>query len=312
MTQAGGRVAASACPSTSAPRGELLHQVPSAPEGGERESAADHLAEAGEVRSHAVATLRTPPPDTEARDDLVEDEQAVGAAGLLPQHLEEAGCRRDDPHVAGHRLDDDGGQLARARAQKVAHSGHVVELCGPRERRDARRYTRAVRDTEGERARAGANEQRVDVSVIAACELQDRLAAGGRTRQTERAHRRLGSRVHQTNLLDGRERPDEVLGQLDLAAGGRSEAGPHLRLLRDGRAHAWRRVAENECAPRPEEIEIGPPVRVDHLRGPTTLEKERLPPDRLPRPHRAVHATRDDATRVRIKTLRLVCHVRRT
>src|SRR5207249_8448167 len=103
-------------------------------------------------------------------------------------------------------------------------------------------------------ARAGADEERVDVSVIATRELEDRLTAGDGACQAERAHRRLGSRVHQANLLDRGEGVDENPGQLDLAGRRGAEAGPRLRPLPDGRAHARRGMSQDERPPRPEEI----------------------------------------------------------
>ena len=53
-------------------------------------------------------------------------------------------------------------------------------------------------------ARAGLDQQRVGMAVVAALELDDLVAAGGAARQPQRAHRRLGARADQAHLLDRR------------------------------------------------------------------------------------------------------------
>ena len=64
----------------------------------------------------------------------------------------------------------------------------------------------AGRQAEGGDAGAGLGEQRVDVAVVAAGELDDTAAAGEAAGQPDRAHRRLGAGVDQPHLLD-RRRP---------------------------------------------------------------------------------------------------------
>src|SRR5205085_6539130 len=55
--------------------GEDVHHVGPAPEGGKRQSAADDLAEGGEVGGDAEVCLGPPGTEAEAGDDLVEDEE---------------------------------------------------------------------------------------------------------------------------------------------------------------------------------------------------------------------------------------------
>jgi len=71
-------------------------------------------------------------------------------------------------------------------------------------------------------------------------------------------------------------------------------------------------MSEDEGTPRAEKIEIRPTVGVDDLCGTASLQEQRMLADGLPRPHGAVHTARDDAAGVRIETLRLVWHARRT
>ena len=66
------------------------------------------------------------------------------------------------------------------------------------------RHAGAGRVAEGGQARAGLDQQRVGMAVVAALELDDLAAAGGAARQADRAHRRLGARADQAHLLHGR------------------------------------------------------------------------------------------------------------
>ena len=71
---------------------------------------------------------------------------------------------------------------------------------------------------EGGQARAGLDQQRVGVAVVAALELDDLAAARGAARQADGAHAGLGARADQAHHVHGRMAED-FLGQFDLALG---------------------------------------------------------------------------------------------
>ena len=98
--------------------------------------------------------------------------------------------RRDEPHVGRVRLGEDrGGRAlvsARSTASRSFHGTTSVSFA-------------CAAVTPGDwpgcpasPARAGVGQQAVHVAVVGARELQDRVAAGGGSRQADRAHRRLG------------------------------------------------------------------------------------------------------------------------
>ena len=101
-------------------RREVLHHVPPASEGSDREASADDLAETPQVRSDTEPLSRPAPSQTEPGDDLVEDEQSPDGVAGQPQTFKEPGGRRDKAHVGGYRLDND-------RGHRVVQVGqHVV------------------------------------------------------------------------------------------------------------------------------------------------------------------------------------------
>ena len=97
-------------------------------------------------------------------------------------------------------------------------------------------------------ARPGARlgEQAVDVAVVGAGELDQRLAAGGRAGEPDRAHRRLGARRGHAQHVDAGHALGHQLGQLDLADGRRAVARAERRRLADRLEHggcAWPRIS---------------------------------------------------------------------
>ena len=63
------------------------------------------------------------------------------------------------------------------------------------------------------------------MAVVAAFELDDEVAAGEPARHADGGHRGLGAGVHQTHHFDRRDSLADRFRQLDLALGGRAEAG---------------------------------------------------------------------------------------
>ena len=131
---------------------------------------------------------------------------------------------------------------SRRRARRTRlHGGEVVvgqhDRVGGRGPGDARGVGQGERRHPG----PGGGQQRVDVAVVAAGELDDLGAAGEPARQPDRAHRRLGAAADQPHLLDRRDARHDLLGEQHLArcrraereTRGRRRARP--RAPRDGR-----------------------------------------------------------------------------
>ena len=106
-------------------------QLPAAAERADRQPAADHLAEAPQVRGHAEPRRRAARAEAEARDDLVEDQQRPGRVARGPQALEEPGAGGDQVHVGGHRLDDDAGHVARRARVRRCRARPSVSATAP-------------------------------------------------------------------------------------------------------------------------------------------------------------------------------------
>ena len=89
----------------------LFHDLALAAERAHRQTAADDLAEAGQVGFDLVELLCAAEGDAEAGHDLVEDQDDAVLIADLTQPFEETRLRRHAAHVPRHRLNDDAGDL---------------------------------------------------------------------------------------------------------------------------------------------------------------------------------------------------------
>ena len=129
---------------------EVGHQLLRAGNRGQREAAADHLAERAEVRRHAVVLLTAAVGVTEAGHHFVENQRHARFMGDLAQSLEEAGLGR---YQALLRLHNDGAEFARILADHSNRRVRVVvwgdEHFAPQHFRNARRVGRSLREVAG-------------------------------------------------------------------------------------------------------------------------------------------------------------------
>ena len=250
----------------------------------------------GQVGHDARQLLRTARCDAEAGDHLVEDEQRAALGRQRAQALEEAAGRagrapcwpgraRPGSRRAGRRRPRRGRRRGRSRARSWS----------PR---------RLAAGTPGEdgmpcvaRPGAGLGEQAVDVAVVGAGELDQPLAAGGRAREPDRAHRRLGARRGHPQHLDRRHAVGDQLGQLDLGGGRGAERRPALGRGVHRREHRREGVAVDQRAPGADVVDVGVAVDVGELRAGGVVDEDRVAPDRAHRAHGRVHAAREDAER---------------
>ena len=173
-----------------AERRQLLHHVARAAEGRQRHAAADDLAEHAHVGREAgdrlrVDALRAAERDAKARHHLVEHQQRAVLRAQLAQPLHEGQAGAHEVHVAGDRLDHHAGQLGAVDGEGLFELRDVVVLEHQRVLHHLGRHAGAGRVAEGGQARAGLDQQRVGMAVVAALELDDLAAAGGAARQAD-------------------------------------------------------------------------------------------------------------------------------
>ncbi len=211
--------------------GHLLHHLPAAAVGTHRHTAADDLAEGGEVGPHVVIGLGAAQAQAEPGNDLVEDQQGAVLVAQLPQPLEEALLRGHHSHIRCHRLHDDAGDLVRVLGKQGLYPAQVVVLGGEGVLHDVHRYAGAAGMAPRQGRGTGAHQQAVAVAVVAAVELEDLVPSRDAPGQTDSGHHRLRAGVHHADLLDIGHQIHHQLRDLHLPAGRGAEAEAVLHSL---------------------------------------------------------------------------------
>ena len=129
-----------------------------------------------------------------------------------------------------------------------------------------RRNAGGVGDAQRRHAGAGLDQQRIDVAVIAAFELDGEVAAGESARHAQRAHGGFGAGVDQAHHLHGRNDLRDQLGELDFALGGRAEAGAGFENIAQSVDDLRRTMAQQQRPPGADVVDIGIAVRVEDAR----------------------------------------------
>src|SRR3989449_839575 len=144
------------------------------------------------------------------------------------------------------------------------------------------------------------------MAVVAALELEDRVAAGVGPRQPDRAHHGLGARADETHALHRGDGLDDHLGQLDFERRRRAVAGAPRGRARDRFDDGRRRMAQDQRPPGHHIVHEGIPVHVVELDPPGAGDEVRQGPDRLEGADRAVHPARHHPQRGLEKLLGIV------
>ena len=240
---------------------ELLHDIAPAAKCADGHAAADDLAERAQVRAHAVQRLRAAQRDAKARHDFVEYQQRTAAVALAPQRLQKIRCRRNAVHVAGHRLDDDAGDLRADLTEYALDLIGVVVVEGHGVAGERLGHARRGGHAERQRTGTGLDQQGIGMAVIAALELHDGVAAGEAAGQTNGAHGRLGARTDEAHQFDGRHEFDDAPRkpgfQFRRGAEAQTVGGDSLHRFDDPRM----RVAQNHRAPGADEVDEAPTIR---------------------------------------------------
>ena len=134
---------------------------------------------------------------------------------------------------------------------------------------DARRDARGRRDPERHQPRAGAREQRVDVAVVVAGELDQPVAARRGARQPHGAHRGLGAGGDEAHHLDRRHGVHDLGREVDLALGRGAERRPACERIGDGGERLGVGVPEEERPPGEHPVDVAVAVRRPRSARPT-------------------------------------------
>ena len=205
-------------------RCQRIHDFTTATECTYRHTAADDFAKTSQIRHDVVILLSTAQRDAETGHHFVDDQQRAELVTNRAQTRQEFRQRRYAVHVAGHRLNDNTGDIVRELFERGANGIQIVIGAGQGMFGEIRRDTRRVGLAEGQRAGTGFHQQAVCVAVITAFELDDFIAMGKAARQTDGAHRGFGAGVHHAHHVHAWHQSGDQFGHFHFHFGRRAKA----------------------------------------------------------------------------------------
>ncbi len=163
-------------------------------EGADGEAATDHLAEAPQVGDDARPRGGAPGPrrNPVMTSSNTSSDPAASQAARRPSRNPDAGATRFMFAATGSTM---------TQATEASISGTVVVGGDDRVGHGGGGDAGRPRQPQHRDPAAAAGQQRVGVAVVAAVELHDPVAPGDPAGEPERAHRRLGPRRHEADLL---------------------------------------------------------------------------------------------------------------
>ena len=147
----------------------------------------------------------------------------------------------------------------------------------------------------GKGARAGFDQERVGVAMVATGELDDFIPAGEPTGKAHSGHGGFGATAGQADFLDRWNQPADELGHFDFVGIGRAIGGAVLEGGGDGGFDNRVIVTVNRGAPRADKIDEFAIVGGDQRRAVGGLDKERRTTDGAKGPNGRIHTTRNEA-----------------
>ena len=205
-------------------RRKPVHDIGATAKCAHRQAASDDFSQRSQVGLNSVKTLSAAARDAKAGHDFIKDEQRAVARAFLAQEGEEFVSRKIQSGVRRYRLENNGGNFFRIFAKHASDGFDIIERnrnCEIRERfGNAGAVGLAVRQT----AAAGFHEERIDVAVVAAVELDDLGASRETAGKAQTRHRRLGAAVDHPNLFEGRHPLAEKVCHFYFERIGRSKA----------------------------------------------------------------------------------------
>ncbi len=281
-----------------AERRELVHDVGAAAERGERETAADDLAEHREVGRDAEARpARRPGP---RRNPVMTSSQTSSAPASVQRRRRPArkpSAGGDQAHVGGDRLDEHRRELGAVAVERVVERGVVVvgddDGVGHRALGDAR-PNRAGRGWRRRCRRRRAGRRRGRGSSPANFRIfgpdRSRRARGG----SRSSPPRCPTTTRRTLSTDGTRAAMASASSTSRSVGAPYDV-PSAAARCTASTTTGMRVAEDRGAPRLHVVDVATAVGVEQVRALAAGDEERLAADRRERPHRRVDPAGDRA-----------------
>ena len=207
--------------------------------------------------------------------------------------MQESRQRQIQAGIRWDWLENDGGDFAGVRCKGGFDRRKIVEGQGDREFRQFLGHACAVRVAVGQRAAASFDQQRIDMAVVTAFELDDFIPTGEAAREADAAHRRLSAAVDHTDFFHRGHHAADRFRHFHLEGIRRAKTQSALGRLAHGFDHWLRCVAEDRRSPGADKIDKLPIFDSGEAASLGRLHKKRFAAHATKSPHGGVHAPGD-------------------
>ena len=160
-------------------------------------------------------------------------------------------------------------------AKQLLGGVHVVPRHRQRVLRRSGGHSGRSRNAEGGRAAAGAHEQAVRMSMVAAVYFDNLGSTGESAGQAQRAHGCLGPGRDAADPLERWDCLAQKLGKAHLALGRRPKSGSTVSCLEDRGEHLGMRMAQDERSPGTDVVDVEVAIDVPDVGAQAPLKKKR-------------------------------------
>ena len=270
-------------------RGHHLHHGALGAKCSQRHAPANDLAHHRQIRLKAgdlagIHTLRAAQGHPKTGHDLIKHQQGTVFRAEFAATFHEGHRGAHKVHVAGNRLNHQAGQLAPVQHKGFFELHEVVVFQHQRVLHHLRGHARAGGVAKGGQPRAGLDQERIGVAVVAAFKLDQLAAPGGAPCQADGAHGGFGAGADQAHHVHAGHDFQDFFSQFHLALGrgAKREALQHRSLY--GLHHRRMAVAQNHGSPRANVVRVALVIGVPKISALGPFDKTRRATHSLERP----------------------------
>ena len=199
------------------------------------------------------APTGSPPPTTgrnaKSRHDFIEDEHRAFGVAKSAELFEKAWLRKIESRIGRNGLENNRCDFVSISGKGFLDDPKIVKGYGNRKLCESHRDPGAIRSTMRQSAASGLDEQGVDMSVVAAFELNDLIPASESASKTDAAHGCLGAAVDHPHFFHGGNEIANRFRHLDFQWVRNSKAQAIRSGATDGGDHRVWCVAEDGRTP---------------------------------------------------------------
>ena len=228
----------------------------------------------------------------ESTHHFIENQYGAMVLRERPQRLQELFRWRHATHVATNRLQDHRRDPIAVCLKRVGQHLCVIVIQHHRVLAGPRSHARRIRNGQSRCRATSSDQQAINVAMIITSKLDHDVSTGVSSRQSNRTHRRFGSRIDQSHHFNRRHRVNHQFGEFIFRNRWRTKARPTINRCMNRFADPWPLMPKDHRPPRTDVIDVPIPIDIEQVSTFTSFEHQRFTTDGTEGPSGTVHASR--------------------